>query len=107
KAVEATKRAGITLGDLGHVYAVTGKQTQAQAVIRELEDKYPRKEAIGQDIAAVYVGLGERDKAFEWLEKDFHVQNDRLAEIRWELPFESLREDARFKDLLKRMNLPL
>ncbi|PWT89247.1 MAG: hypothetical protein C5B55_11690 [Blastocatellia bacterium] len=107
KAVEVTKRSGITLGDLGHVYAATGKQTQALAIIRELEDKYARKEAIGQDIAAVCVGLGEKDKAFEWLEKDFHVQNDRLAEIRWELPFESLRDDPRFKDLLKRMKLQL
>ena len=101
-----TKRSGITLGDLGYVYAAAGKQTQAQVVIRELEDKYARKEAIGQDIAAVYVSLGEKDKALEWLEKDFQVQNDRLPDIRWELQFESLWDDPRFKDLLKRMNLP-
>ena len=106
KAVEMTKRASITVGDLGHIYAATGKQTQAQAVIKELADKYARKEAIGQDIAAIYAGLGEKDKAFEWLEKDFQVQSDRLSEIRWELQFESLRDDPRFKDLLKRMNLP-
>jgi TolB-like protein/Flp pilus assembly protein TadD len=106
KAVEVTKRSGITLGDLGYVYAAAGKQTQAQVVIRELEDKYARKEAIGQDIAAVYVSLGEKDKALEWLEKDFQVQNDRLPDIRWELQFESLWDDPRFKDLLKRMNLP-
>ena len=106
KAVEVAKRSGVTLGDLGHVYAATGKQTQAQAVIKELEDKYARKKAIGQDIAAVYAGLDEKDKAFEWLEKDFQVQNDRFANVRWELQFESLRDDPRFKDLLKRMNLP-
>jgi TolB-like protein/tetratricopeptide (TPR) repeat protein len=106
KAVEITKRSGVTLGDLGHVYAATGKQAQAQAVIKELEEKYARKEAIGQDIAAIYAELGEKDKAFEWLEKDLQVQNDRLPNIRWELQFESLRDDPRFKDLLKRMNLP-
>jgi tetratricopeptide (TPR) repeat protein len=106
KAGELTKRSGVTLGDLGHVYAVTGKQTQAQAVISELENKYARKEATGQDIAAIYVGLGEKDKAFEWLERDFQVHNDRLPNIRWELQFESLRDDPRFKNLLKRMGLP-
>ena len=106
KAVEITKRSGVTLGDLGHIYAATGKQTQARSVISELEDQYARKKAIGQDIAAVYAGLGEKDKAFEWLERDFQVQNDRLPNIRWELQFESLRDDPRFKEMLKRMNLP-
>ena len=106
KAGELTKRSGVTLGDLGHVYAVTGKQTHAQAVISELENKYARKEATGQDIAAIYVGLGEKDKAFDWLERDFQVHNDRLPNIRWELQFESLRDDPRFKNLLKRMGLP-
>jgi len=106
KAVEITKRSGVTLGDLGHIYAATGKQTQARSVISELEDQYARKKAIGQDIAAVYAGLGEKDKAFEWLERDFQVQNDRLPNIRWELQFESLCDDPRFKEMLKRMNLP-
>ncbi len=56
-------------------------------------------------VAAVYAGLGEKDKAFEWLEKDFPTKGD-LADFRGQIPFESLRNDPRFKDLLKRMNLP-
>ena len=56
-------------------------------------------------VSAVYAGLGDKDKAFEWLEKDFQNKED-LADFRWEIPFESLRDDARYKDLLKRMNLP-
>ena len=85
---------------------MTGKRAEAIAIIRELEDKYTRKEASGGHIAAVYAGLGDKDKAFEWLEKDFQVRNGRLAEIRWTIPLDPLRDDARFKDLLKRMNLP-
>jgi adenylate cyclase len=106
KAAELNNRSGIVLGDLGYVYAATGKRAEAIAVIKELEGKYERKEAIGQFIAAAYMGLGEKDKAFEWLEKDFGVRNGKLAEIRWQLQFESLRDDPRFKDLLKRMGLP-
>jgi len=106
KAAQLTDRYGFALGNLGYVYAATGKRTEALAIIKELEEKYTRKEAIGQYIAAVYVGLGDKDKAFEWLEKDFQVRNGRLAEIRWAIPFESLRDDPRYKDLLKRMNLP-
>jgi len=107
KAVDLSNRSGISLGDLGYVYASVGKRAEAIEKIKELEAKYTRKEAIGQYFAAVYVGLGDKDKAFEWLEKDFQARNAKLTEIRWQLQFESLRDDPRFKDLLKRMGLPL
>jgi tetratricopeptide (TPR) repeat protein len=106
KAVGLTNRSGISLGDLGHVYAVAGKRAEAIELIKELEQKYSRKETIGAYIAAVYVGLGDKDKAFEWLEKDFQARNGKLSEIRWQIQFEPLRDDPRFKDLLKRMGLP-
>jgi eukaryotic-like serine/threonine-protein kinase len=106
KAAELSNRPSIALGHLGYVYAATGKRAEAIAVIKELEDKYARKEANGQYIAFVYAGLGEQDRAFEWLEKDFQARNGKLPEIRWQIPLESLRDDPRFKDLLKRMNLP-
>jgi hypothetical protein len=75
-------------------------------VIKELEGKYERKEAIGQFIAAAYMGLGEKDKVFQWLEKDFEARNGKLVEVRWQIQFETLRDDPRFKGLLKRMGLP-
>ncbi len=106
KAVELAGRSGITLGDLGYVYASSGKRTEAMALIKELEDKYTKKEANGQYVAVVYAGLGEKDRAFEWLEKDLQDRNGKLAEIRWEIQFESLRDDPRYKALLKRMGLP-
>jgi serine/threonine protein kinase/tetratricopeptide (TPR) repeat protein len=106
KAAALTNRAGITLGDLGYVYATTGKRSEALAVIKELEAKYARKEAIGQYIAAVYASLGDKDKAGEWLEKDFQARNGKLVEVRWHHQSEALRDDPRLKDLLKRMGLP-
>ncbi len=106
KSVALTGRSGIAIGDLGYIYAVTGKRPEALAIIKELEGKYARKEAIGQFIAFVYAGLGEKDMAFEWLEKDFQARNGKLTEMRWQLQFESIRDDPRFKDLLKRMGLP-
>ncbi|MGI8918612.1 MAG: protein kinase domain-containing protein [Pyrinomonadaceae bacterium] len=84
KAVNLTNRSGITLGDLGYVYAASGKRAGVIDIIGELEDKYARNEAIGQHMATVYVGLGDTDKAFEWLERDFQARNGRLAEIRWQ-----------------------
>jgi hypothetical protein len=53
----------------------------------------------------VYAGLGDKDKAFEWMEKTFQRRGD-LGFTRWEIPWESLRGDPRYKDLLKRTGLP-
>ena len=106
KAVELTNRQNVVLSELGYVYGAVGKRTEAMAVAKELEDKYARKTAAGHEVAAVYSGLGEKDKAFEWLEKDFQNRDSRLNTFRWELQFEPLRDDPRFKDLLKRMGLP-
>ncbi len=104
KGVKLSNRAAFTLVDLGYAYGVTGRRTEALALIKELEEKYA-KGAPGRYIAAVYAELGDKDKAFEWLEKDFQNKAD-LAAFRWEVPYESLRDDPRFQDLLKRMGLP-
>jgi len=106
KAAQLTNRYGEVLGDLGYVYAATGKRPEALAIIKELEDKYARKEAEGLSVAAVYAGLGDKDKAFEWLEKDFQNRSGNLPNITAAIPYESLREDSRYKDMVRRMNLP-
>jgi tetratricopeptide (TPR) repeat protein len=105
KGIEMSKRASVALAELGYGYGVTGKRSEAIAIAKELEGKYARKESNGRYVAAVYAGLGDKDKAFEWLEKDFQQKED-LTWTRWEIPYESLRNDPRYKDLLRRMNLP-
>ena len=104
KAVELSNRTSFTLVNLGYVYGVTGKRAEAIVIVKELEEKYARKESNGRYVASVYAGLGEKDKAFEWLEKDYQTKAD-LTWISWEMPYESLRDDPRFKGLLKRMGL--
>jgi tetratricopeptide (TPR) repeat protein len=105
KAVELSNRAGLDLAELGYSYGVLGKRAEAIAIANELKDKYAKKEATGKHVAAVYAGLGDQDNAFEWLDEDFQARAS-LASIRWEIPFESLRDDPLYKDLLKRMGLP-
>ena len=106
KAVELSKRDGEKLRYLGYGFAIDGKRAQAYAILKELEDKYVKKEANGRDVASVYAGLSEKDKAFEWLEKDFQTRAGEFSPITWEVPFKNLRDDPRYKDLLKRMGLP-
>ena len=90
---------------LGYGYAISGKGAAALAILKELQEKYQKHEALAQDVAAIYAGLGDKDQAFAWLEKDFESSSGQLARARWELPFESLYSDPRFADLLRRMGL--
>lgn len=106
KSVELSNRGITSLMSLGSGYAVTGKRSEANAIVKELEQRYNRKESSGVYIAAVFAGLGDKDKAFEWLEKDFQSRSGELAVIRFYMQFEPLRDDPRYKDLLKRMGLP-
>ncbi len=105
KAVALTARDGNALSSLGYGYAVAGRKVDSIAIAKELEAKFAAKESAARNVAAVYAGLGDKDKAFEWLEKGFEDKGN-LWWITFEIPFEPLRDDPRYKDLMKRMNLP-
>jgi TolB-like protein/Tfp pilus assembly protein PilF len=104
KGAELSNRAGFALSNLGYGYGAVGKRAEASVVIRELEERYARKESAAVFVAGVYAGIGDKDKAFEWLEKGFQNKDD-FGFFRWRVHFESLRDDPRFADLLKRMGL--
>ena len=106
RAAELTNRAAPILGQLGYVYAVAGKRAEALALVKELEAAYDKKQAHGFSIAAIYGGLGDKDKAFEWLDKDFQNRDVTLAAFLWEIEYDPIRDDPRFKELKRRMNLP-
>src|SRR5205823_5808086 len=105
KAVELSGRASRYLSDLGYCYAVTRRRAEALGVLKELEEKYARRESIGQSLAAVYTGLGNKDQAFGWLETDFQQRSGLLSDITWRFNFEDLRSDPRYTDLVRRMGL--
>jgi Flp pilus assembly protein TadD len=106
KVVELSGREGWALSYLAFAEAVSGKRREAVALVRELEGRYAKREALGLDLAQVYAGLGDKDEAFAWLEKDFQARSGTLAYFRWYSQFDSLRDDPRHADLLRRMNLP-
>lgn len=56
--------------------------------------------------AVLYTDLGEKDKAFEWLEKSFAEHNAWLPFLKTDPQFASLRSDPRFKDLVRRIGIP-
>jgi TolB-like protein/Tfp pilus assembly protein PilF/predicted Ser/Thr protein kinase len=88
---------------LGYADAVTGRKAEAQKVLDDLsKKKYVPALAMG----IIYTGLGQRDKAFQWLEKSYEEHDSGPFSFVKVYPiFDPLRSDPRFADLLRRMNL--
>jgi len=57
-------------------------------------------------IAEVYARLGDKDKAFEYLNKAYDQREPQIAELKIRLPLSSLRDDPRFKELVKKVGFP-
>jgi len=57
-------------------------------------------------LALLYSRLGEKDKAFEWLDKAYAAHTFSLVHVREEVGFDNVRSDARFADLVRRVGLP-
>lgn len=106
KGAEQSKGANRNLIGLVYALAASGRRSEALAIIREFEDKYSKRQSDATEIAGGYAGLGEKGHAFEWLEKAFVDRSSLLVALRVDPSFGPLRDDPRFKNLLKRMNLP-
>jgi TolB-like protein/Flp pilus assembly protein TadD len=91
---------------LGHAYALSGNRAAAQKLLGELRERSSRGYSLPWVIAVVYIGLGDKDHAFEWLQKAVEERNIGLMEwIKVSPMFDPVRSDPRFTDLLRRMNL--
>jgi len=84
-----------------------GKLKGACTAIIELRKNKSRTEYISPyEIATSYALMGDRDQAFDWLEKAFKERSTGLEYIKSEDFFDGLRSDPRYSDLLRRMGLP-
>jgi TolB-like protein/Flp pilus assembly protein TadD len=95
------------LAELGYVYAVMGRRPDALKLLNELNQLSREKFVPADAMAQVYAGLGEKAKAFEWLEEGYGRHSLGLAGVGLKVDpvWDPLRSDPRFADLLRRMNL--
>jgi eukaryotic-like serine/threonine-protein kinase len=93
------------LAGLAHTYAVSGRKTEARKLLAELQRLSEQRYVPATSVALVYTGLGEKDKAFTWLDKAVEEHSFTLAYVKMEPRFDPLRSDPRFADLLHRINL--
>jgi len=91
---------------IGKAYSVSGYKGAMQAWLDDLISHSTRGYVAPLDIATLYVRLGERDHALEWLEKGYQARDANMVDIATEPTYDSLHSDRRFTDLLHRVGLP-
>jgi tetratricopeptide (TPR) repeat protein len=89
---------------LGRAYALAGERTKATDILNELKALSEERYVSPFDIAVVYVGLGDRNSAFEWLEEAYQQRVFRIIELTMPM-FDDLRSDPRCQDLVQRIGL--
>jgi serine/threonine-protein kinase len=108
--LETVKRLGPEEPDpialLGYTFALTGRRREAEEALEELKALSKRRYVSAFPIAWVYVGLGDKDRAFAWLEKAYLERAGRLTYLKVLRAFDPLRSDPRFQRLLDRMRFP-
>jgi len=91
---------------LGYAYALGGRRADALKYIRE-EETIRRDENIhALAIAQTYLGLGDKNSALNWLEKAYQEDPNWLGDLAVRPELDSLRQEPRFQQLLKRLGLP-
>jgi adenylate cyclase len=95
----------MSLAVLGHAYASADRTGDANGVLATLRQRGRTQYVPSYWVALIYVGLGDLDQAFDWLERANRERSGWLAWIKVEPRFDRLRPDPRFSRLLRRLKL--
>jgi TolB-like protein/DNA-binding winged helix-turn-helix (wHTH) protein/Tfp pilus assembly protein PilF len=105
-ALQLGGAAGEMRGLLGYIYAITGDQQNAELMVKELKQLWPRHAHAALDLAIVYSGLGRKDQALDWLKKASDGNVGDIIAIGQDRHFDLLRSDSHFRALVKQAGWP-
>jgi TolB-like protein/Flp pilus assembly protein TadD len=106
-ALEAFRRIdqeGFRLAGVAMAQHTLGRTHESQQTLTELEARHAQEQAF--QIAEVCAWLGEKDQAFDWLERAYRQRDGGVSLIKFEPTLRGLRDEPRFKALLRKLNLP-
>jgi eukaryotic-like serine/threonine-protein kinase len=107
KAVELSQGDTDPTAGLAHAYAVSEQRASAEKILRELLQKSKTSYVSPYMIGTIYAGLGDKNKAFEFLDKAYQERSPDIPYfLKADLRIDNLRSDPRFQDLLRRVGLP-
>jgi tetratricopeptide (TPR) repeat protein len=90
---------------LGHAYAQFGKRAEAREILKMLKERSRQNYVPSYYFVLVHTALGEKDLAFEWLERAYQERSTVLAYLRLDPRLAPLRSDPRFGSLLARLGV--
>jgi serine/threonine protein kinase/Tfp pilus assembly protein PilF len=106
KAWELSKGSSPELVSLrGMINAKSGNRIEAEKALEELFDLSRQRHVSPHHFASLYMALGQKDQAFEWLDKTFSERSNELTALKIEPLWDDLRPDPRFSELLKKIGL--
>ena len=92
------------IASIGYAQAKAGRIPEAQTLIDELTKRSETRYVPSYALAALYSGLGEREKALDSLEKAFADRDSLMVFLKVEPKWDNLRSEPRFIELMKKMN---
>ena len=105
KAVELSERAPGALGILGLAYGLAGRKTEATKILQELLELNKSRYVTPAALVNVYIGLGDTEQTFVWLEKAYEERSNYIAYLKVFPILDPIRSDRRFADLVGRVGL--
>ena len=90
-------------GLLGYAYAISGDRAKAEQILRELEEMAKRQYVNSTAFADIHLGLGEKEKALDWLEKSYQDQESACWYLKVDPIYDRVRNEPRFQALLKKI----
>jgi TolB-like protein/DNA-binding winged helix-turn-helix (wHTH) protein/Tfp pilus assembly protein PilF len=105
KAVAVSERTPGALGMLGLAYGLAGRKAEATKILNELLELNRTRYVTPAAFVNVYIGLGDKEQAFVWLEKAYQERSYYVAYLKVFPLLDPLRSDRRFDDLVRRIGL--
>ena len=93
------------IGAVGYAYAVSGDRAKTEETLRSLDDLAKRRYVTPNAYFLVHLGLGQKQKALDWLEKCYHDQDGACWYLKVDQLYDGLRNEPRFQAILKQVNL--
>jgi len=106
KGVRLSDGSPLMRAALAHSYGKAGRAKEALQILDELTKLAGHKYVAPHFFAGIYIGLGENDRALEYLEKSYEEHSHWLIYLHIDPGMDDLRHDPRFLDLLRRVGLP-